>query len=77
MTWFHKTGSLSEYVAVEESVLAIVPPGLPLTHAEAASIPLVADSARLDAPLSLFPHTPLTLLSPMATRLCLCSLIPL
>eukprot|EP00658_Telonema_sp_P-2_P027650 TRINITY_DN21321_c0_g1_i5.p1 TRINITY_DN21321_c0_g1~~TRINITY_DN21321_c0_g1_i5.p1 ORF type:complete len:254 (-),score=43.23 TRINITY_DN21321_c0_g1_i5:217-978(-) len=40
MTWFHKTGSLAEYLAVDETVAAVFSPDL-LSDQEAAAMPLV------------------------------------
>ena len=40
MTWVHKTGSLAEYLAIDESAINVVPDGMSLQ--EAAALPLVA-----------------------------------
>lgn len=43
MTWVHKTGSLSEYLAIDESAVNVVPKEL--TPQEAAALPLVAHTS--------------------------------
>eukprot|EP00930_Biecheleria_cincta_P046526 TRINITY_DN32092_c0_g1_i1.p1 TRINITY_DN32092_c0_g1~~TRINITY_DN32092_c0_g1_i1.p1 ORF type:complete len:379 (-),score=61.85 TRINITY_DN32092_c0_g1_i1:359-1495(-) len=43
MTWVHKTGSLAEYLAVDESVVNVVPKGM--SEQEAAALPLVAHTS--------------------------------
>jgi len=40
MTWFHKTGSLAEFVAIDESAVHVVPPNI--QPEEAAALPLVS-----------------------------------
>jgi hypothetical protein len=43
MTWVHKTGSLAEYLAVDESAINVVPAGL--NSEQAAAMPLVAHTS--------------------------------
>jgi len=43
MAWVHKTGSLAEYLAVDESVINVVPEGM--SSQEAAAMPLVAHTS--------------------------------
>jgi len=43
MTWFYKTGSLAEYLAVDEEAVAVPhPKSRHLSHVEAAAVPLVS-----------------------------------
>jgi NADPH:quinone reductase-like Zn-dependent oxidoreductase len=43
MTWVHKTGSLAEYLAIDESAINVIPDAI--TAQEAAALPLVAHTS--------------------------------
>jgi len=43
MTWVHKTGSLAEYLAVDESAINVIPKSM--TFQEAAALPLAAHTS--------------------------------